>query len=472
MMSMIYRFSALLLLLLILAIGVHGNSDPTLSEFDVEAVTSRVEAMKNDAVEPQYNNIVQGYIKTYVLKRRDTAERILGLSVMYFPIFEKYLAENNLPLDLRYLPVVESALNPRAISRVGAGGLWQFMPETGREMGLRIDQYVDERCDPHKSTQAAMVFLTKLYERYGRWELALAAYNSGPGRVNRAIKRGRSRNFWRIRRYLPRETRNYVPAFIAATYLLNHYDQHELNPNYPQLDLQVSETVKIFESFSFYEIAQVTGLSLDVIDKLNPSYELGYIPTDSRGQYLTLPRRVMSAFQHYATLRQQHPNLRESYALAPVTPSMLSSEELYLRTIYLVQPGDELHQLSAALNCTVHQLRAWNQLKNNQLSPGQELVVYQPRENHRFIRNARMEEEMKMLDQRLGVSVAPQSQLKWEKDPLDGQKRIFYYVKKTERLKDIARKLPGTTIGDLLTLNDYQLSTRLKPGTRVCIQEL
>ena len=175
-----------------------------------------------------------------------------------------------MPLDLKFLSVVESALNPMAVSRSGAVGLWQFMPATGREYGLKISRYVDERKDPVKSTLAAIKYLKKQYNRYGNWELALAAYNGGPGRVNRAIKRGRSKNFWRIRKYLPRETRNYVPAYIAATYIANFYHMHDLVPIYPDLELQLTESVKVYETLNFSEIEAITGTPEYIIEILNP----------------------------------------------------------------------------------------------------------------------------------------------------------------------------------------------------------
>jgi membrane-bound lytic murein transglycosylase D len=255
---------ALLALFCVLGGVLNASNESNLTdpepEYDEPAIIERINKMENEVVPPRYDDIVKSYLTTYTIKKREKAENILGQQVVYFPLFEKKLEEANLPTDLKYLSVVESALNPKAVSRVGATGLWQFMPATGEYYGLEINSVVDERSDPHRSTEAAIEYLSRLYDRFGNWELAIAAYNSGGGRVSRAIKRSRSKNFWKVRRYLPRETRNYVPAFIAANYLIKHYQEHELTPRYPELDQQITESIMVYDHTSFYEVAQVTEL--------------------------------------------------------------------------------------------------------------------------------------------------------------------------------------------------------------------
>ena len=218
-----FSLAASLIFFLFLPLLLPATNDPV---YDEAAVIERLKSIENPLVENRYNSIVRGYIKGYLFWNRDKTERILGRTVLYFPLMEEYLSKRNMPDKLKYLSVVESALYPHGVSRVGAVGLWQFMPETGKEYGLEINEFVDERKDPNKSTQAALDYLSRQYMKYGDWALALAAYKSGSGRVSRAIKRGRSKNFWRIRRYLPRETRNYVPAYIAATYMMEYYKEH------------------------------------------------------------------------------------------------------------------------------------------------------------------------------------------------------------------------------------------------------
>ena len=250
---------------------VNANSENNYPEYNKADVTPRVQTLQT-IVTPKYTSAVEGYIKGYTIRNREKSELILGRASRYFPMFEKYLKEAGLPDDLKYLSVVESALVPKALSRVGAGGLWQFMPPTGASYGLKIDRYVDDRSCPHKSTQAAMKHLASLYKRFQNWELALAAYNSGGGRVNRAIKMARSKNFWKVQRYLPRETRNYVPAFIAATYLYKYYTAHELLPVYPELDLQLTETMRVYSYLSFQKRFEASIYSRSKTTKVRQTY--------------------------------------------------------------------------------------------------------------------------------------------------------------------------------------------------------
>ncbi|MCB0634683.1 MAG: transglycosylase SLT domain-containing protein [Saprospiraceae bacterium] len=363
------------------------DPEEEIPEYNEEEVLKRLQKLSQDLVEVQYVPAVKGYIKGYVIRNRKNAEIILGRAVQYFPIFEHYLQKHNLPESLKYLPIVESALNPQAISRVGAGGLWQFMPETGKERGLTINKYVDERMDPIKSTEAAMVHLQRQYDRFDDWALALAAYNSGSGRVSRAIKRARSKNFWRLMRYLPRETRNYVPAFIAASYLVDYYELHNITPAYPELDMQITETIRVHDNHSFYRIAQVTGLPLDVIEALNPSYKKGYIPNSDSGNYLTLPRRVMEAFKAYVAASR--PDSREMLPIfsGPVYFTRPSDHDQpnYIRSTYIVLEGETLRSIARDLKVTVHQIKAWNKLRSNELTPGQQLIVFTPEEYKRMI---------------------------------------------------------------------------------------
>lgn len=358
-----------------------------IPEYNEEEIKKRLESLSQDLVEVQYVPAVKGYIKGYTIRNRRNAEIILGRAVQYFPIFEYYLKKHNLPEALKYLPIVESALDPKAISRVGAGGLWQFMPATGKERGLEINKYVDERMDPIRSTEAAMVHLQRQYDRFDDWALALAAYNSGSGRVSRAIKRARSKNFWRLMRYLPRETRNYVPAFIAASYLVDYYEKHNISPDYPELDMQITETIQVHDNHSFYRIAQVTGLPLDIIEALNPSYKKGYIPTSSSGNYLTLPRRVMEAFKAYVAASR--PDSREMMPIfsGPVyfTRPADQGQPKYVRSTYIVLGGETLRSIAQDLKVTVHQIKAWNKLRSNDLTPGQELIVFTPEAFKRLV---------------------------------------------------------------------------------------
>jgi membrane-bound lytic murein transglycosylase D len=381
---------ALLALFCVLGGVLNASNESNLTdpepEYDEPAIIERINKMENEVVPPRYDNIVKSYLTTYTIKKREKAENILGQQVVYFPLFEKKLEEANLPTDLKYLSVVESALNPKAVSRVGATGLWQFMPATGEYYGLEINSVVDERSDPHRSTEAAIEYLSRLYDRFGNWELAIAAYNSGGGRVSRAIKRSRSKNFWKVRSYLPRETRNYVPAFIAANYLIKHYQEHELTPRYPELDQQITESIMVYDHTSFYEVAQATELPLDMIEALNPAYLQGFIPARQKGYYLTLPKRVMPAFKDYIDQKRPDFEARLRVQSTPVYISKPEAEDhkLYEKSFYTVLEGESLESIAEKIGCTVHQLKAWNHLYTSEIKPGLQLSLYSPKKIKRL----------------------------------------------------------------------------------------
>jgi membrane-bound lytic murein transglycosylase D len=257
-------------------------------------------------VDLTYNQLVVNHIIGYVFRRREAAQMIMGRGKMYMPIFERYLAQYNMPNELKNLAVIESALNPFAVSPAGAGGLWQFMPGTAPMWGLKIDKNVDERFDPEKSTEAACKFLSYLYGRYGNWHLAIAAYNCGPGRVDNAIlQAGGISDFWTIYDFLPAETRNYVPAFIAATYLNNYYSVYGIEPASLDSKLSNTESTYLERPMTFREICQATGVSPAVITYLNPSFRRGVVPANPGNTYrITLPTENYVALRNYIDTNQ------------------------------------------------------------------------------------------------------------------------------------------------------------------------
>ena len=461
--------------LLVTSLPVFGNdTDPEdeIPEYNEEEVLKRLEYLSQDLVEVKYVTAVKGYIKGYVLRNRRHSEIVLGRSIRYFPIFEHYLEKHQLPEALKYLPIVESALDPKAISRVGAGGLWQFMPATGKERGLDINKYVDERFDPIRSTEAAMEHLRRQYDRFDDWALALAAYNSGSGRVSRAIKRARSKNFWRLMRYLPRETRNYVPAFIAATYLVDYFESHNLKPDYPELDMQITETIRVYDNHSFYRIAQVTDLPLDIIEALNPSYKKGYIPSSREGSYLTLPVRVMEAFKAYVAASRPDSKQYMPVFSGPVyfTRPADQDKPSYIKSTYVVIEGETLRSIARDLKVSVHQIKAWNKLRSSELTAGQELIVFTPEKFKRLIER---EETMSIL--------APIAVKNLE--PLEGYGfgsylpqgdylgHFFYFpTPKKMRPDELAVYLRQEDIEAFKQLNSLDSNKKLKPGTWVKIK--
>lgn len=451
-------------------------------ELEEEVIKSRIDSLKSEVVSPRYDNIVKSYLRTYTVRGRDKSERILGRRLIYFPIFEDYLKKYNLPEDLKYLPIVESALEPRAVSVVGAGGLWQFMPETGRYYGLEINSQVDERCDPHHSTDAAMRYLSALYKRFNDWELAIAAYNSGGGRVSRAMKRARSKNFWRVKRYLPRETANYVPAFIAATYLLKHYEEHELEPRMPSLDAQIIETIQLDRSMSFYEVAQISGAALDIIELLNPSYSNSYIPVKpSKRRNLTLPKRNMITFKAFLEAGHTDAEKRAAIATAPVFISQPNSNiiKAYEAKTYTLKAGDSLHHFAAQHQVPLVQLQAWNKLNHLAFETDQELKIYvgQPLGNNPMnlelkpiepIRTASLIQENLPIRQHREESIYEKELERF----LFQKEYLFYWTPRRERLSDIADKLPGISLEDLLVLNEFKKDKVIRSDEKLKIKKL
>ena len=247
-------------------------------------------------MEMVYNEVVQKFIDRYSGRLRHSVSYMLGASNFYIPIFEEALEVYQLPLELKYLPIIESALNPKAVSRVGATGLWQFMIGTGKQYGLQVNSHVDERRDPVKSSYAAARYLSDLYKVFGDWNLVIAAYNCGPENINKAIHRAKGeKDYWRIYPYLPKETRGYVPAFIAANYIMTYYSQHNICPMTTRLPAK-SDTVMISKNVHLEQVAEVVGINIDLLRSLNPMYRRDVIPGASEPLPLRLPLTEVSKF--------------------------------------------------------------------------------------------------------------------------------------------------------------------------------
>lgn len=327
-------------------------------------------------VNPVYNPAVRSYLNTYIYRRPEHTAMMLGWAAVYFPMFEKALAEEGLPTDLKYLSIVESALNPAAISRSGAGGLWQFMKPTARECGLKISSYVDERMDPDKSTKAAVHYLKQLYAMFGNWELVMAAYNAGPGRVRAAVKRAGSSDYWKIARFLPEETRSYVPGFIAASYLMNFHDAHNIIPVYPELAMGEMTTVLVFQGMSITEMARRSGLTVEAVKQLNPSFVRNYIPTSAAGYAIVLPFASAELFNSGRSMEIPDLDAIETgVASSTVTIGGATYKITTSSKEHVVRSGDNLSTIAARNNCTVRELMTWNGLRDSRLSIGQRLEI-------------------------------------------------------------------------------------------------
>jgi membrane-bound lytic murein transglycosylase D len=458
-----FKLSVGLLVSLVLACqSLYADSTP---EFDEATIIDRLEQIEDPIFELKYNNIVGAYIRGYLYRREARkAELVTGRAVLYFPTIEALLAKYNMPQQLKYLPVVESALDPHAISPVGAEGLWQFMPGTAADYGLKVNDYVDERRDPHKSTEAAIHYLKKAYEKYGDWALALAAYNGGSGRVSRAIKRGRSKNFWKIRRYMPRETRNYVPAFIAATYLMEYYKSYDIQPVYPDLELQITEAIKVYDAISFYRIGQLTGLSIERIKTLNPAYKRDLIPNDPSGNFLVLPKRVMQAVKDYMEAKRPD-HLADAFFDGSPVKALPPIPDQYHQTVYFVTQKESVTEIAERLKVSVHQLIAWNQLRTDTLSAGLELKVFYPKEIRRFKPMPRMPDlaQLPALPMPAALSVPDAYQPQLPAVP------AHYVMRSRQRLFEFSNQFPAVPVHHIMEMNSATSDTKLRAGDVVRI---
>ena len=320
-----------------------------------------------------YNNIVRGYINRYTDSRYGTISRILGMSQYYFPLIEDELLKEGLPVELRALPIIESALSTTAVSPMGAVGLWQFMPSTGKSYGLEVNSLVDERRDPVRSTQAACRYLKDLYAIYNDWSLAIAAYNCGPGNVNKAIARSGGKNFWEIYDYLPRETRGYVPAFIGASYAYAYHRQHGIEPTEAPIPLSV-DTVRINKLMHLRQISSTIDLPIETLRQLNPQYKLDIIPATTKPYTLVLPQRyVMQYIAHEPEIQAKDSMYLKEY----INPANIDKKRQERSgSVYVVKKGDTLGAIARRYRVTTAQIMRWNKLKSaHKLRIGQRLRI-------------------------------------------------------------------------------------------------
>ncbi|MBQ8650092.1 MAG: transglycosylase SLT domain-containing protein [Flavobacteriales bacterium] len=354
-------------------------NDSHITSIHDSIIRRRIEHL--DAHSPmilEFNPEVRRYINMYLGQRRSSVARMVGLSLYYYRFIDQILESYGIPLELKHLVVIESAFNPRARSRVGASGLWQFMLTSGRMYGLRTDSYVDERYDPVKSTHSAAKLLKALYDMFGDWNLALAAYNYGSGNVRKAIARsGGERNFWKVRAYMPRETRNYVTAFIAANYVMNYYRHHGIVPEVPAVAHMSTDTVAVKNLVSFDMLAEKLDMPKEELQFLNPQFKLGAIPFSSEKQYsITLPTEKAVTFASleeglYAEAREKEAALKKS-----LTYRIGAEEGPNGSIVYRVKSGDTLSRLAVRYGVSVRNIQRWNNMKSTKLKIGQRLTIY------------------------------------------------------------------------------------------------
>jgi FOG: LysM repeat len=391
----------------------------------------------------QYNNVVRQCIDLYAERRRGLVRYMLGMADYYFPIIEQILDEHGLPLELKYLAIVESALNPRALSRVGASGLWQFMLPTGKAYGLTINSLIDERLDPIKSTHAACRYFKDMYAIYNDWNLVMAAYNCGPGNVNKAIRRSGKTDFWEIFPYLPKETRSYVPLFIAANYIMNYYCDHNLCPVEANLPL-ATDTVMVNKLLHFSQVSDVLSLDLEQLRILNPQYKRDIVPGNIGSAVLKLPAAHTYAFVENEDTIYVH---GADSLLADALNNAADTKSTRERIVHITQRGENLYTVGNKYGVTAKDIRTWNGLGSNRVAVGKKLVLYVDNGGIAFASSAKANTS----------TTTKNVVMKGEEGYLS------YTVQSGDSLYSISKKYPGVTI-TLIQRTNNMTGTRLRPG--------
>ncbi len=412
-------------------------------------------AKMNSFITLPYNENVRNYMILYSEKMPTKMSQILGLCQYYMPIFEETFSKYNLPEELKYMAIIESALNPVAVSRAGAKGMWQFMYRTAISYGLEINSFVDERLDPFKSADAAARYLIDSYNIFGDWNLAISSYNCGAGNINKAIRRnGGSRDFWSVYNYLPKETRGYVPAFVGAMYAIRYSKEYGLNPAPIQMPAQL-DTFEIRKNLHFKQISELVGISVDELRNLNPQYINDIIPGDSKTYVLRIPYNYTNDFianedSLYTYKAAEYLNPQTLASTAKTTSSSSGSGPI----IYKVKKGDSLGKIAARYKVTVSQLKNWNHLRSSTISIGQKIRVYKG--------GAPVSSASKATSDaaKAASSVARTS----SNDSMD---YTVYTVKAGDTLSGIAKAYPGMTAEKIMKFNG--IGSNIKPGMKIRI---
>lgn len=455
-----------------------GLDDTLLPDFPDSVYIARLADIPS-VIDLSYNRLVKNYINVYTIKRRDQVRYMLGISDYYFPLIEQVFDLYDIPYELKYLAIIESALNPRAVSRAGAVGTWQFMYGTARMYGLRINSLVDERRDPMKSTHAAARFLRNLYGIYGDWTLALAAYNCGPGNVNKAIRRsGGKRDFWEIYYFLPRETRGYVPAFIAATYTMNYYQEHNLSKE--PVDIVVhADTVMLNQKLHLKQVAEVLDIPVKQLRDLNPQYRYDIIPGSAKDAYsLALPvPRVSDFIDLQDSVMAYKDSVFFNQEKLITSPSRVSRSyqvdlpaDKYDKIYYTVKSGDAPGLIADWYDVRLSDLRYWNNISRNLIRSGQKLVIYKPKGTS--ARYAEVDNMTYAQKQEFAGRDVPETTLASTTQAESPEQGTFEYytVQSGDTLWDIAQKFPGVTDTDIARWNNLTNSNSIKPGQRIRIK--
>lgn len=435
-------------------------------------------AKMNSYITLPYNETVRNYIILYSDKMPTKMAKMLALSRYYFPIFEQTLDRYGMPDELKYMAVIESALNPIAVSRAGAKGMWQFMYTTAKNYGLEINSYVDERLDPFKAADAAARYMYDAYRIFGDWNLAISSYNCGAGNVNKAIRRcGGNKDFWSVYEYLPRETRGYVPAFVGAMYAFSYYKEHGIVPDPVQMPAHL-DTFQIHRMLHFQQIHDLTGISVDELRNLNPQYVHDIIPGNEKEYILRLPLQYSGKFIEVEDSVYTH---RAKELFNPATLQNIASSSNGNRITYRVRSGDYLGRIASRYHVSVSQLKKWNHLKSNNLRIGQVLVIYgrgggpvaqtaKPASSSAAKSSGTSQQSAAKSN---SATSSQQSAAKSGSGAVSAggttssksagaSGYTVYTVKKGDTLYSIAKAYPGISADDIMKFNG--ISTAIKPG--------
>ena len=432
-------------------------------ELSTDLLKERLKAM--DAKSPfniEYNPGLENIIKSFLKNRKKSFERLMAISEYYFPMFEEAFAKQNVPLEIKYLAIVESALNPKAVSRMGATGLWQFMYQTGKQYNLKIDSYVDERSDPLKASEAAAQYMANMYTIFGDWDLVLASYNSGPGNVSKAIRRsGGQQNYWNIRKNLPQETQGYVPAFLATMYIYEYHKEHGIRPDRATIKHFATDTIMIKKQMSFAQISDLLDVPVTQLQVMNPSYKLNVVPSyEDQNHFLRLPKDKIAVFASnedkiYAYVQREVDRRERPFQ---VTKAIVATDTLnYTQQritlpktkYYIVRRGDNLSEIASKYDVTIADIKKWNKIRGNTVARGKSLKIFTSQSVVRTVKkepiNDKAPLEIKTDKQQIAVSdVKINKEEKAKKsvkiDTLSSGVATHYLVQKGDNLSSIAKK--------------------------------
>jgi membrane-bound lytic murein transglycosylase D len=495
------------------------NPDEEVSfNLDTDLLKSRL--VKLDAKSPfniEYSKGLENIIKSYLKNRPRSYERLMAISEYYFPMFEEHLAKYNVPLEIKYLAVIESALNPRAKSRVGATGLWQFMYPTGKQYNLEVNSYVDERSDPLKATEAACKYLTSLYNIFGDWDLVLASYNAGPGNVTKAIRRSNGyKNYWNIRKNLPGETQAYNPTFLATMYIYEYAKEHGIKAKKAPLTYFETDTVMVKRQMSFKQIAQLLEVPVSQLQFLNPIYKLDVIPyTTEKAHFLRLPKNKIGLYTSneqaiYAYIDHEDSKRERPHYIAPVRETAIArnyvkpdykKKSVIATKTYIVKRGDNLGAISNKYDVSVADLKQWNRIKGNNVMVGQRIkiqtntVIKVPVELDATAVAAKVDKPdtktavASKTTKTEGFDEAPVAEVDTPAvtaEPKNNaiasaaarrsrdtayQEASLYIVQKGDSLFSIARQHPGVTVENLKKWNEIK-DESIKPGMKLKVGDI